>query len=63
LTRCSGTGATLPDAGYENWQAFLMESSSPSVSLASASAAQNVGAIAALGVGGYVALAGLWVRR
>ena len=31
-----------------------------SVILGTASAAQNVGAIAALGVGGYVALAGLW---
>jgi aquaporin Z len=30
------------------------------VILGTASAAQNVGAIAALGVGGYVALAGLW---
>ena len=28
--------------------------------LGTASAAQNVGAIAALGVGGYIALAGLW---
>jgi aquaporin Z len=31
-----------------------------SVILGTASAAQNVGAIAALGVGGYIALAGLW---
>jgi aquaporin Z len=31
-----------------------------SVILGTASAAQNVGALAALGVGGYVALAGLW---
>jgi aquaporin Z len=31
-----------------------------SVILGTASAAQNVGAIAALAVGGYVALAGLW---
>jgi aquaporin Z len=30
------------------------------VILGTASAAQNVGAIAALGVGGYIALAGLW---
>jgi aquaporin Z len=31
-----------------------------SVILGTASAAQNVGAVAALGVGGYIALAGLW---
>ncbi len=57
-------GATLPGAGYENWQAFLMEivltAGLVSVILGTASAAQNVGAIAALGVGGYIALAGLW---
>ncbi len=57
-------GATLPGAGYENWQAFLMEVvltlGLASVILGTASAAQNVGAIAALGVGGYIALAGLW---
>ena len=57
-------GATLPGAGYENWQAFLMEvvltPGLVSVILGTASAAQNVGAIAALGVGGYIALAGLW---
>jgi aquaporin Z len=57
-------GATLPGAGYENWQALLMEVALTgilvSVILGTASAAQNVGAIAALGVGGYIALAGLW---
>jgi aquaporin Z len=57
-------GATLPGAGYEPWQAFLMEivltALLVSVILGTASAAQNVGAIAALGVGGYIALAGLW---
>ena len=57
-------GATLPGAGYENWQAFLMEVvltlGLVSVILGTASAAQNVGAIAAIGVGGYIALAGLW---
>jgi aquaporin Z len=31
-----------------------------SVILGTASAAQNVGAIATVGVGGYIALAGLW---
>src|SRR5271166_1956347 len=57
-------GATLPGPGYKNWQALLMEivltALLVSVILGTASAAQNVGAIAALGVGGYVALAGLW---
>ena len=57
-------GATLPGPGYVNWQALLMEIvltlGLVSVILGTASAAQNVGPIAALGVGGYIALAGLW---
>jgi aquaporin Z len=57
-------GATLPGAGYQDWQALLMETvltaGLVSVILGTASAAQNVGGIAALGVGGYIALAGLW---
>ena len=57
-------GATLPGPGYADWQALLMEvaltGTLVSVILGTASAAQNVGAIAALGVGGYIALAGLW---
>ncbi len=57
-------GATLPGPGYKPWQALLMEivltTLLVSVILGTASAAQNVGAIAALGVGGYIALAGLW---
>ncbi len=57
-------GATEPGAGYEDWQALLMEialtTALVSVILGTASAAQNVGAVAALGVGGYIALAGLW---
>src|SRR5437764_2394030 len=57
-------GATLPGPGYANWQALLMEvvltATLISVILGTASAAQNVGAIAAVGVGGYIALAGLW---
>ena len=57
-------GATLPGPGYQDWQALLMEITLTallvSVILGTASAAQNVGAIAALGVGGYIALAGLW---
>ena len=57
-------GATLPGPGYENWQALLMEVALTavlvSVILGTASGAQNVGTIGALGVGGYIALAGLW---
>ncbi|HXE46309.1 MAG TPA: aquaporin [Conexibacter sp.] len=57
-------GATLPGPGYEDWQALLMEialtAGLVSVILGTASAAQNVGIIGAFGVGGYIALAGLW---
>ncbi len=57
-------GATLPGPGYQDWQALLMEIALTagllSVILGTASAAQNVGALGALGVGGYIALAGLW---
>jgi aquaporin Z len=57
-------GATLPGPGYKDWQAFLLEivltATLVSVILGTASAAQNVGTIGALAVGGYVALAGLW---
>jgi aquaporin Z len=57
-------GATLPGPGYHDWQAFLMEivltTALVSVILGTASAAQNVGTLGALGVGGYIALAGLW---
>jgi aquaporin Z len=57
-------GATLPGPGYHAWQALLMETvltgTLVSVILGTASAAQNVGTVGALGVGGYIALAGLW---
>lgn len=57
-------GATLPGPAYHAWQAFLMEivltGGLVSVILGTASAAQNVGTIGALGIGGYIALAGLW---
>ena len=57
-------GATLPGPGYRAWQALLMEialtAGLVSVILGTASKAQNVGAVGALGVGGYIALAGLW---
>ncbi|HEY2160951.1 MAG TPA: aquaporin [Solirubrobacteraceae bacterium] len=57
-------GATLPGHGYAAWQALLIEIALTgglvSVILGTSSAAQNVGPIGALGVGGYIALAGLW---
>jgi aquaporin Z len=57
-------GATLPGPGYRAWQALILEialsATLISVILGTASSAQNVGALAALAVGGYIALAGLW---
>ena len=57
-------GATLPGPDYRAWQALLMEialtTALVSVILGTASAAQNVGTIGALAIGGYIALAGLW---
>ena len=57
-------GATLPGHGYHAWQAVVLEvaltAGLVSVVLGTASQAQNVGSVGALGVGGYVALAGLW---
>jgi aquaporin Z len=57
-------GATLPGHGFHPWQAFLMEivltAGLISVILGTASQAQNVGTLGALGVGGYIALAGMW---
>jgi aquaporin Z len=57
-------GATIPGPGYHDWQALLIEvaltATLVSVILGTASAAQNVGTIGALAVGGYIALAGLW---
>lgn len=57
-------GGNYPASGYANWQAFLMEAlltlGLVSVILGTASGAQNIGIFGALGVGGYIALAGLW---
>lgn len=57
-------GATSPAAGFSAGQAFWMEVlltlGLVSVILGTASGAQNVGVIGAIGVGGYIALAGLW---
>ena len=57
-------GATLPGPNISDLQALAIELvltlGLMSVILGTASKAQNVGPLAALAVGGYVALAGLW---
>ena len=57
-------GSNYPARGYDNWQALLMEGvltlGLVSVILGTASGAQNVGLFGAIGVGAYIALAGLW---
>ncbi len=62
--RVAMVGATEPGPGISDLQALVMELvltlGLVSVILGTASKAQNVGPIAALGVGGYIALAGLW---
>lgn len=60
----ASNGATYPAQSTTDVAAFLMEVvltfGLVSVILGTASGAQNVGIIGALGVGGYIALAGLW---
>jgi aquaporin Z len=57
-------GLTLPGSGISTTTAMLWEivltAGLVSVILGTASGAQQIGPIAALGVGGYIALAGLW---
>lgn len=57
-------GATRPQPGFTSTQAFIIETvltlGLVSTILGTASTAQNVGPLAALAVGGYIALAGLW---
>ena len=57
-------GSNYPAASFSNGDAFWMEMvltfGLVSVILGTASGAQNVGVIGALGVGAYIALAGLW---
>jgi aquaporin Z len=57
-------GLTLPGAGISTTTAMLWElvltTGLVSVILGTASGAQQIGPLAALGVGGYIALAGLW---
>jgi aquaporin Z len=57
-------GATEPGAHIHDWQAMLIELALTvglvSTILGTASRAQNVGALSALAVAGYIILAGLW---
>jgi aquaporin Z len=57
-------GSNYVAHGYAGWQCYLMEALLTtvlvSVILGTASGAQNIGIFGALGVGGYIALAGLW---
>ena len=57
-------GATVPGTGFGGWQAMATELALSvglvSTILGTASRAQNVGALSAVGVGGYIILAGLW---
>jgi aquaporin Z len=57
-------GSNYPAAGYSGGSAFLMEGvltlGLVGVILGTASGAQNVGLFGAIGVGAYIALAGLW---
>jgi aquaporin Z len=57
-------GSNYPAPGYSSTDAFLMEAvltlGLVSVILGTASGAQNLGVIGAIGVGAYIALAGLW---
>jgi aquaporin Z len=57
-------GSNYPASGYSGasamWMEMILTMGLVSVILGTASGAQNVGALAAIGVGGYIALAGLW---
>ena len=57
-------GSNYPASGFSAGNAFLMETvltlGLVSVILGTASGAQNIGVFGALGVGAYIALAGLW---
>ncbi|MGZ0711342.1 MIP/aquaporin family protein (plasmid) [Coraliomargarita sp. W4R53] len=57
-------GSNYPATGYTDsaafWMEFVLTLGLVSVILGTASGAQNIGIIGALGVGSYIALAGLW---
>jgi aquaporin Z len=64
LGKQGSAGLTLPGAGISATSAMLWEmvltAGLVSVILGTASGAQAIGTLAAVGVGGYIALAGLW---
>jgi aquaporin Z len=64
ITVSAKYGSNYPAAGHSNMAAFWMEllltTGLVSVILGTASGAQNVGLFGAIGVGSYIALAGLW---
>ncbi|MGI8713543.1 MAG: MIP/aquaporin family protein [Solirubrobacteraceae bacterium] len=64
LGRIGMLGATVPGRGFDDGQAVLIEfvltAGLVSTILGTASRAQNLGPISALGVSGYIILAGLW---
>src|SRR6478736_7119581 len=64
LGKQGSAGLTLPGAGISTTTAMLWElvltTGLVSVILGTASGAQQIGTLAALGVGSYIALAGLW---
>jgi aquaporin Z len=57
-------GSNYPASGYSSmsafWMEFILTLGLVSVILGTASGAQNIGVVGAFGVGGYIALAGLW---
>jgi aquaporin Z len=57
-------GSNYPASGYSDaaafWMEFILTVGLVSVILGTASGAQNIGIVGAFGVGGYIALAGLW---
>jgi aquaporin Z len=64
ITVSATYGSNYPVHGHSDMAAFWMEllltAGLVSVILGTASGAQNIGLFGALGVGGYIALAGLW---
>jgi aquaporin Z len=64
ITVSATYGSNYPAHGHSDMAAFWMEllltAGLVSVILGTASGAQNIGLFGALGVGGYIALAGLW---
>ncbi len=62
--KAGSLGTTEPGTGIRDWQAMVTElvltTGLASTIIGTASRAQNVGALSAVAVGGYIVLAGLW---